>query len=86
MGVGGGARFACYMQWNDHKCHSDVPETVTDVHSAAVCHKYRAVLSVHCLISNIYKYKGKVNLCSHNPEKHVGHGGIAPLILKLSSR
>jgi hypothetical protein len=25
-------------------------------------------------------------LCSHNPKRHVGHGGIAPLILKLSIR
>jgi len=54
--------------------------------SAVVCHKYRAVPSVCGPISNIYKYKGKVQLCSHNPKKHVGHGGIAPLTLKLSSR
>ena len=84
----GGGRFACCLQWSDHRCRSVVPGTgtVADMHSAAVCHKYRAVPSVCCQKSNIYKYRGKVKLCSHNPKRHVGHGGIAPLILKLSIR
>jgi hypothetical protein len=56
------------------------------MHSTAVCCKYHTFPYVHGQISNIYKYKGKVKLCSQNPQKYVGHGGIAPFMLKLSSR